>query len=361
MANIKDIAEKAGVSITTVSRVINNHPYVSEDKRNRVFEAMEALAYTRNIHAVHLSKGYSNMIGVVLPTINLPYFAELIAGIADAAEGSGIHLSLFQTNYDVQKEIFALTQLKERQVDGLIFCSKALADERLMDWKGPILLCQNSDIGRFSTISIPHEQAFRYGLDYLMAKGHKKIAICLARKKGMNSHFRIKAYREALEEIGEAFHEDWVIEKAISINDGKALFHKWENWKEKPTAIIVANDQVSAGLLLEAKARRVLVPDELAILTLITMKSANRLASQRSTFKQRKWESRRLRCWKKEFRDSRLKRKFSITASSKDRLFSESAEKMFDVHSVRYVRYEVLNDKGAEDREWVLYSEKGTE
>lgn len=53
MANIKDIAEKAGVSITTVSRVINNHPYVSEDKRNRVFEAMEALAYTRNIHAVH--------------------------------------------------------------------------------------------------------------------------------------------------------------------------------------------------------------------------------------------------------------------------------------------------------------------
>ncbi|MCY7918808.1 LacI family DNA-binding transcriptional regulator [Bacillus vallismortis] len=267
MANIKDIAEKAGVSITTVSRVINNHPYVSEDKRNRVFEAMEALAYTRNIHAVHLSKGYSNMIGVVLPTINLPYFAELIAGIADAAEGSGIHLSLFQTNYDVQKEIFALTQLKERQVDGLIFCSKALADERLMDWKGPILLCQNSDIGRFSTISIPHEQAFRYGLDYLMAKGHKKIAICLARKKGMNSHFRIKAYREALEEIGEAFHEDWVIEKAISINDGKALFHKWENWKEKPTAIIVANDQVSAGLLLEAKARRVLVPDELAILS----------------------------------------------------------------------------------------------
>ncbi|MEC1793247.1 LacI family DNA-binding transcriptional regulator [Bacillus vallismortis] len=267
MANIKDIAEKAGVSITTVSRVINNHPYVSEDKRNRVFEAMEALAYTRNIHAVHLSKGYSNMIGVVLPTINLPYFAELIAGIADAAEGSGIHLSLFQTNYDVQKEVFALTQLKERQVDGLIFCSKALADERLMDWKGPILLCQNSDIGRFSTISIPHEQAFRYGLDYLMAKGHKKIAICLARKKGMNSHFRIKAYREALEEIGEAFHEDWVIEKAISINDGKALFHKWENWKEKPTAIIVANDQVSAGLLLEAKARRVLVPDELAILS----------------------------------------------------------------------------------------------
>lgn len=208
------------------------------------------------------------MIGVVLPTVNLPYFAELIAGIADAAAESGIHLSLFQTNYDVQKEIFALSQLKQRQVDGLIFCSKALADEKILEWEGPILLCQNSDIGRFPTISIPHQQAFRYGLDYLIAKGHKKIAICLARKKGMNSHFRIKAYKEALEEIGEAFHEDWVIEKAISINDGKALFHKWKKWKEKPTAIFVANDQVSAGLLLEAKAQRLSVPDELAILSI---------------------------------------------------------------------------------------------
>ncbi|KAF1680924.1 MULTISPECIES: LacI family DNA-binding transcriptional regulator [Bacillus] len=268
MANIKDIAEKAGVSVTTVSRVINHHPYVSEDKRNRVLEAMEALEYTRNIHAVHLSKGYSNMIGVVLPTINLPYFAELIAGIADSAAESGIHLSLFQTNYDVQKEMVALSQLKQRQVDGLIFCSKAIGDKKLMEWKGPIVLCQNSDIGRFPTISIPHQEAFRNGLDYLIAKGHKKIAICLARKKGMNSYFRIKAYKDALEEIGEAFREDWIIEKAITINDGKALFHKWNKWREKPTAIFVANDQVSAGLLLEAEKQRVSVPGELAILSI---------------------------------------------------------------------------------------------
>lgn len=139
MANIKDIAEKAGVSVTTVSRVINNHPYVSEDKRKRVFEAMESLEYTRNIHAVHLSKGFSNMIGVVLPTVNLPYFAELIAGIADAAAESGVHLSLFQTNYEVQKEIFALSQLKQRQVDGLIFAQRRLLMRN--SWNGRARFC----------------------------------------------------------------------------------------------------------------------------------------------------------------------------------------------------------------------------
>lgn len=155
MANIKDIADKAGVSVTTVSRVINNHPYVSEEKRKRVLEAMEVLEYARNVHAVHLSKGFSNMIGVVMPTISLPYFAEMMAGIADAAAESGIHLSLFQTNYDVKKEIFALSQLKQRQVDGLIFCSKALSDDKLKEWEGPILLCQNSNKGDFPQSAFP--------------------------------------------------------------------------------------------------------------------------------------------------------------------------------------------------------------
>ncbi|MCY9110312.1 LacI family DNA-binding transcriptional regulator [Bacillus atrophaeus] len=267
MANIKEIANKAGVSITTVSRVLNDHPYVSEEKRVRVLEAMKALEYTRNVHAVHLSKGFSNMIGVVLPSISLPYFSELLAGIADAAFASGVHLTVYQTNYEIEKEIFALSQLKQRQVDGLIFCSKAISDEELLEWKGPLLLCQNSNEGLFSTISIPHQDAFRHGLNYLMEKGHKKIAICLARKKGMNSHFRIKAYKEALAEIGETFDENWIVEKALTINDGKELYHKWNKWKEKPTAILVANDQVSAGLLLEAKVQGTAVPDELAILS----------------------------------------------------------------------------------------------
>lgn len=83
MATIRDIAEAAGVSVTTVSRVLNNHPYVSEDKRERVKKAMQSLGYRRNIHAVHLSKGFSDMIGVVLPSVNLPYFADLVAGIAE--------------------------------------------------------------------------------------------------------------------------------------------------------------------------------------------------------------------------------------------------------------------------------------
>lgn len=101
MANIREIAEAAGVSITTVSRVLNGHPYVKEEKRKKVLETIERLEYTRNVHAVHLSKGFSNMIGVVLPTVSMPYFSELIEGIAEEAAKSGVHFALYQTDYQL--------------------------------------------------------------------------------------------------------------------------------------------------------------------------------------------------------------------------------------------------------------------
>ncbi|MGN9865798.1 LacI family DNA-binding transcriptional regulator [Bacillus swezeyi] len=269
MANIREIAKAAGVSITTVSRVLNGHPYVKEEKRKKVLETIERLEYARNMHAVHLSKGFSNMIGVVLPTISLPYFTELIEGIAEEAAEAGIHFALYQTNYQLEKEIFALEQLKQRQVDGLIFCSKAMSDEELLNWRetGPFILCQDSREQHFSTVSIPHQEAFRRGLDFLIEKGHRKIAIGLARKNGVNSHFRLTAYKEALAAIGETYREDWVFERSLTITDGRKLFSEWSRMEEKPTAVFVANDQVSAGLYLEARRHNVDIPGRLAILS----------------------------------------------------------------------------------------------
>lgn len=83
MANIREIARLAGVSVSTVSRVLNNHPYVSSAKKDAVLKTIEKLDYSRNINAVHLSQGKTNMVGVVLPAINHPYFSALLEGIAE--------------------------------------------------------------------------------------------------------------------------------------------------------------------------------------------------------------------------------------------------------------------------------------
>ena len=116
MTTIKVIAKMAGVSVTTVSRVLNNHPYVSKDKREAVLEAVRVSNYQQNINAVHLSKGKTQMIGVVLPFSDHPYFALLLKGIAKQALDHNFKLLLFQTDYRESMELEALQMLKQKQM-----------------------------------------------------------------------------------------------------------------------------------------------------------------------------------------------------------------------------------------------------
>src|SRR5690554_5152411 len=89
MTNIKDLAKRAGVSVTTVSRVLNQHPYVSEAKRIKVERAIDETGYLQNMNAVHLSKGKTNVIGVILPFLDHPYFAQVLIGISEKAQANG--------------------------------------------------------------------------------------------------------------------------------------------------------------------------------------------------------------------------------------------------------------------------------
>ncbi|MFJ5963630.1 MULTISPECIES: LacI family DNA-binding transcriptional regulator [unclassified Bacillus (in: firmicutes)] len=269
MPNIREIAKKAGVSVTTVSRVMNHHPYVKEEKRKRVLDAMKELEYTRNIHAVHLAKGYSNMLGVVLPTINHSYFSAIVTGIAEKAQACGMHFALFQTGYDQAKEKEALMSLKEQRVDGLIFCSKALSDREILKWKeaGPIIFCHPTSHDEFSTVSISHEQAFKRGLEHLAACGHEKLAIVLARTTGANSRSRIHAYQEMMQTLRQDISEEWVIGGKLTLFDGQQLFSEWQAMKKRPTALLITNDEVSAGFLLEAQRRQFKAEELPAILS----------------------------------------------------------------------------------------------
>jgi len=269
MANIRDIAKQAGVSVTTVSRVLNGHPYVREDKKAAVFQAMQELHYRRNINAVHLSKGKTNMIGVVLPTINHPYFGELVDGIAEAAIEHGIQLILFQTNYETHRELEALEQLRGSVVDGIIFCSRAISLDMLTAFKhdGPIVLCEDVEQAYFSSVSICHEKAFRLGLDYLTAKGYKRIGYCIGRKDTANSMKRRKAYEDKMREIGREVREDWIFDRCISIEDGRRVMREYLALPEKPDAFLVSADQTAAGMVHEAKQFQVNIPGDLAILS----------------------------------------------------------------------------------------------
>lgn len=269
MANIREIARLAGVSVTTVSRVLNNHPYVSPAKREVVLKTIEKLDYSRNLNAVHLSQGKTNMVGIVMPTINHPYFSGLLEGIALEAKKHNVQLVLFQTDYKRDKELAALEQLRGGLIDGVIFCSRALQFDLLVQFKtiGPIVLCEDADQHEFPSVSVEHVKAFNLGLDYLVSNGHRKVAVCLGRLEGTNSQKRIAAYKQKLKEIGEQLHTEWILGQCLMIEDGIKVIARYADWDEKPTAFLVGNDQVAAGLISEAVRRGLKVPEDIAVLS----------------------------------------------------------------------------------------------
>lgn len=269
MANIREIARLAGVSVTTVSRVLNNHPYVSAAKREAVLKSMEKLDYSRNLNAVHLSMGKTNMVGIVMPTINHPYFAGLLEGIAEEAKKYNIQLVLFQTDYKNDKEIDALEQMRGGLIDGVIFCSRALQFDLLLKYKnnGQIVLCEDADQQEFPSVSIEHMKAFNLGLDYLISKGHRKIAICLSRLDGTNSKKRLAVYEEKLTLIGEPVMKEWIQSGCLMMEDGKKILAKYKDWVDKPTAFLVANDQAAVGLISELVKNGLRVPEDIAVIS----------------------------------------------------------------------------------------------
>lgn len=158
MANIRDIAKLAGVSVTTVSRVLNGHPYVSEEKRQTVLEVVEKLNYSQNANAVHLSKGKTNIVGVILPYINHPYFDAMVGGIMEGALSHNYRVLLCQTNYNKNEEIKSLHMLKTKQLDGMIICSRSNEWEIIEQYAtyGSMIACEGADNIGISSVSTNH-------------------------------------------------------------------------------------------------------------------------------------------------------------------------------------------------------------
>ncbi|KON90301.1 LacI family transcriptional regulator [Sporosarcina globispora] len=268
MANIKDIAKKAGVSVTTVSRVLNNHPYVSEGKRKAVLLAIEESNYQRNINAVHLSKGETLLIGVVVPFTNHPYFGLLVEGIANEAMKNNYKLVLFQTNYEADREIEALKMLQYKQIDSLIICSRICGWEIINQFTeyGPIVLCEDARNHNVSSTFIDHYISFTNALEYLHNKGHYKVGYCIGRKSGSSSRQRGKAYADFLSRINERYNEEYIFYECLNFEHGEDVVRRLSSMDNPPTALLVTNDIAAAGIVTSCREIGIRIPDDLAIM-----------------------------------------------------------------------------------------------
>ena len=204
MATIKDIAEKAGVTATTVSRVINNRGYISEETRNKVFSVMKEMNYHPNEAARSLSKKHTNIIGVIVPHITHPFFSKLISNLESAASARNYKILLCNSKDQPEKEAEYLDMCISNKVAGIILCSKYVNTEKFSELHIPIINFEREEENEESvSIQCDNYQGGRIAAKHLIERGCKKLLhFGGVLKKDMPADRRADGFRDVCKEEG---------------------------------------------------------------------------------------------------------------------------------------------------------------
>lgn len=266
MATIRDVAEKAGVTVTTVSRVLNNRGYISEKTRKKVYEAMKELNYQPNELARSLYRRKSYLIGLLIPSVSHPFFAELTSYIEYYAYQNDYKILLCNSLQDVEKEKGYINMLKRHQVDGIIIGSHTLKTEQYLNVNLPIVA-----IDRYFSEKIPYVASDNYNGGVLATKlliqnGCRKIAhISGPLILNTPANNRYKAFMDVVKEHNI---ENVVVETKLNVFDTdeyKKLIIKLFTDHPDIDGVFASSDLIAATIINAAREIGKEVPKDLKI------------------------------------------------------------------------------------------------
>jgi LacI family transcriptional regulator len=267
---IKDVAKKANVSISTVSRVINGSKPVSEDIKKRVFEVIEELGYSPNPVARNLVMKKSKLIGVMIPDISSTFVGELLNAVEEIAKTYGYDIILCNSYGELKQEIRYFELFKSKQVEGIIFITRKINEihkDKIKALNLPIVMI-NRDGTELDVLSVSIDQAKAcYDMtNYLVSLGHNDIA--LIRTGDDHESFgvdQVKGYRNALEENGIAFNAGRVFEGYFSLEESYKIVDSLIKEGNKPTAIFAASDEMAVGAINAIVDNGLSVPEDISV------------------------------------------------------------------------------------------------
>jgi LacI family transcriptional regulator len=270
MTNIKDVAERARVSITTVSHVINKTRYVSDELLSRVNKAMEELNYHPNSLARGLRSGKTRTIGLVIPDISNQYFAEISRKIEDKGFEHGYSVILCNTDDDKTKEKNYIDVLIAKQVDGILFISAGEDSENLgktIEFDIPIVVFDRDIKEINSDIVLVDNSAGGYkATKYLIELGHRRIA-CIAGPSPINpSAQRILGYKRALSEAGLMNEENLIVQGDYRYPTGEKAMRELLSLPQPPTAVFACNDMMAMGAMHAVNNAGKRIPDDISVI-----------------------------------------------------------------------------------------------
>jgi LacI family transcriptional regulator len=270
MTTISEVAKEANVSRATVSHVINNTRFVSEETRQRVEQAINELGYRPNVLARSLRLGETLTLGLILPDSSNTFFAEIGRSIENAAFESGYNVIFCNSDEDPEKESLYIDVLTEKQVDGIILvptCIHCDAIRSLKKLQVPVVLVDRelSDLA-LDTVIVDNLMGGLKATKYLISLGHQRIA-CISGPSSINpSAQRLQGYQQALKEADIQFDESLIRVGEFSAQSGWSLGNDLLSMAEPPTAVFACNDMMAIGLLRSAHEKGIRVPNDLSLI-----------------------------------------------------------------------------------------------
>ncbi|HSP71025.1 MAG TPA: LacI family DNA-binding transcriptional regulator [Gaiellaceae bacterium] len=267
---IREVASAAGVSIATVSRVLNGRPDVAPQTREAVLRAVRDRGFATNRSARALSGGRTGLVGFTLPIVHAAYFSSILSGAAEALYEQDMRLVLCPTLHEHEREVTLLDRLMHGTTDGAVLTLPEESNEELkalqrlgypfvvVDPRVPL------DEG-IPAVSAAHGSGGRAATEHLLSLGHRRIAAITGPAGWMASTERLNGYRAALAAAGVMPDPVLVVESSFEIDGGERAAAELLALPDPPTAIFGFNDNIAIGAMRAARARGLRVPDDLSV------------------------------------------------------------------------------------------------
>jgi LacI family transcriptional regulator len=264
-----DVAREAGVSLMTVSRVINNKGDVKAETRQLVLSIIERLGYRPSAVARSLATQRTGTLGLVVPDVGNPFFSGVARGAEDQAYAEGYNVFLCNTNEDPQREMAALRSLEEKRVDGLVLCSSRLAEAVLLPLLGrhpaAVLVNRRLPGDGIGAVLIDDEAGCRMATEHLLRAGHRAIGLLAGPAASYSGRQRALGYRAALAAADLPYDPARVRNCTAFVEGGLTAARELLLASPELTALVCYNDLVAVGTLQACAELGRRVPDDLAV------------------------------------------------------------------------------------------------
>lgn len=265
MANIRDVAKKAGVSVATVSRFINKNGYVKESTSKKIEKVIEQLNYKPNAIAIGLSNKKIKTLGLILPDITNPFFSTLAKAVGEAVEKKGYTMLLCNSNGELESEIKHIEMMESKYVAGIILISNTFDDEHYKNFNTPIVLVDRNTRGDFSTVTANNYEGGKLAAHHLLDIGCKKIVHLAGPENIFTAKQRLKGYKDVVQNF-DWFSEQLIIHTPYSTEEAIQVTHKLLNTDKDIDGIFAGNDLIAIGCLKAIHTLGLSCPHDIAVI-----------------------------------------------------------------------------------------------